>query len=170
MSPDKAPEACIVGCGRMGQRHAEVIKSLGFKLTAIADIYEPCCKKVIDSWTNFDKPDAYNNLDDLLKNHNPDVLIIATTADSHASQALRGIEAGIPNILLEEAVTTSLRDCQKLQKLANTPIQDLQLTIKCVICRNIKCPKISLIRNNLGFQSMTVTAGNFGMAMNGTLS
>ena len=99
MSPDKAPEACIVGCGRMGQRHAEVIKSLGFKLTAIADVYEPSCKKVIDSWTNFDKPDAYNNLDDLLKNHNPDVLI-PLLQQIVMSQALRGIEAGIPTSCL----------------------------------------------------------------------
>ena len=76
---EPAPEACIVGCGRMGQRHAEVIKSLGFKLTAIADIYESCCKQVID-WNSYGKPDAYNNLDSLLKNHKPDILIIATTA------------------------------------------------------------------------------------------
>ena len=169
MSPDKTPEACIVGCGRMGQRHAEVIKSLGFTLTAVADIYETCCRQIIDNWKDSNIPDAYNSLEDLLKDHKPDVLIIATTADSHSSHALHAIKAGIPHILLEKPVATSLLDCMTLQKACEQNQTKLAVNHQMRYLTQYQMPKtISNSEQYGGFQSMTVTAGNFGMAMNGT--
>ena len=108
--------AALVGCGRMGRRHAEAIAGLPARLVAVADPVEAACKALLADRDQALAPVLFSNLGQLLERQIPDLLLIATTADAHASQALQAIEAGVGLILLEKPVVTSLRESDGLQK------------------------------------------------------
>lgn len=169
MPSAKHLDACIVGCGRMGQRHAQVIESLGLKLSAIVDISEARCKQVINEWQGLNAPESYNTLESLLENHIPDLIVIATTANCHAKQALQAIYAGVPYILLEKPVATSLCDCITIHEACRKNQAKIAVNHQMRYLPQYQLPKmLSTSAAYGGFKAMTVTAGNFGLAMNGT--
>jgi len=54
----------IIGCGRIGERHAEHINNIG-KLAAVCDIDEKKAKEVASKY----KVPSFQNIDALLKNN-----------------------------------------------------------------------------------------------------
>jgi predicted dehydrogenase len=159
--------AAILGCGRMGQRHAEVLHRLDVDLVAVADQVEAACDQIVQAKLGGNVPAVFTSLAEMLHVQVPELLLIATTADGHASQALQAIEAGVRMILLEKPVATSLVQCVALQNACDR-------TGACIAVNHQMrfLPQYCISKDLLGsdhfggFCSMHVAAGNFGMAMN----
>lgn len=153
----------------MGQSHALVLRQLGFSLISVADPIEVARTQVIERWQDDCLPASFSNIENLLKFQKPDLLVIATTAEGHSSQALQAIEAGVGLILLEKPVATSLAGCQQLRLACEGTGAHIAVNHQMRFLPQYLIPKELLISPAYGgFKSMHVAAGNFGMAMNGT--
>jgi predicted dehydrogenase len=110
----------IVGCGRMGIQFLNAIKSSkGLRLGGLIDYNVDNIPNLIAKMKLPEVP--YGKDLNLLKeagfNLTNDVLIIATTADSHFSLTEVAINMGVKKILLEKPLTTSIAEGHALIKL-----------------------------------------------------
>lgn len=161
--------SALVGCGRMGQRHAQALRGLGILLVAVADPFEEARAAVLQASPSESSPTGFTSLEEMLSATVPELLVIATTADAHAPQVLQAIEAGVRLIVLEKPVATSLLACQELMRAAD------QHGVRVAVNHQMRyLPQYRIPRDLLaspafgGFKSMHIAAGNFGMAMNAT--
>jgi predicted dehydrogenase len=153
----------------MGQRHAKALESLGFTLSGLADPLTEAVCQVSQNLSDAKVPNHYNDLADLLSGESPELLVISTTADGRASQAIQAIEAGVKLVLLEKPVATSLAQCEALRRAS------LRVGSRIAVNHQMRFLPQYVIPNDLlgsrsygGLCSMHVAAGNFGMAMNAT--
>jgi predicted dehydrogenase len=153
----------------MGQRHAKALESLGFTLSGLADPVEEAMSQISQNLSGLAVPSFYKDLTDLLDKESPGLLIISTTADGHAAQAIQAVEAGIALILLEKPVATSLAQCEGLREAS------MRMGSRIAVNHQMRFLPQYVIPNELlrseaygGLCSMHVAAGNFGMAMNAT--
>ncbi len=99
----------LVGCGRIGNRHAEHIHRLG-KLVAVCDIDMQKARALADQ---FQVP-CYNNIEDLLANaKDAQVISICTPNGLHASQTIQSLKAGF-HVLCEKPMALSVQDCGEM--------------------------------------------------------
>ncbi|MCP9941922.1 Gfo/Idh/MocA family oxidoreductase [Cyanobium sp. ATX 6E8] len=153
----------------MGQRHAEALQGLGMALVGVADSVEAACAQIVQAWQGETAPAVCTSLEELLQVQVPELLVIATTADGHAAQALQAIEAGVRWILLEKPVATSLAQCVALQQACERTGARIAVNHQMRFLPQYCIPKDLLGSAAFGgFHSMHVAAGNFGMAMNAT--
>lgn len=160
----------IIGCGRMGTSHAKAVVSAGHNINYLVDQNASSFTRLLSAFTeNNLNPSTFFSLDQLLLDAVPDLLVIATTADSHAYHAIRALNSGVKLILLEKPAATSLAACSEITGLA------LKLGGRIAVNHQMRfLPQYTIPKELLaskaygGFKSMHVTAGNFGMAMNAT--
>ena len=153
----------------MGQRHAQVLQGLKIHLIAVADPIEDACAQLVQAMPGDIVPFACTSLAELLQVQVPELLVVATTADGHAAQALQAIEAGVQLILLEKPLATSLAACRLLSHACERTGARIAVNHQMRFLPQYQLPKELLTSEAYGgFQSMDVAAGNFGMAMNGT--
>jgi predicted dehydrogenase len=153
----------------MGQRHAEALRKLGITLIAVADPIDAACTQLVQAWQGKVIPTSCTSLAELLQVQVPELLVVATTADGHAAQALQAIEAGVGMILLEKPVATSLAACRQLSELCERTGARIAVNHQMRFLPQYQIPKELLASAAFGgFHSMHVVAGNFGLAMNGT--
>lgn len=161
--------SALLGCGRMGRQHVEALQCLDISLVAIADPNEDARTQIVQSAWSVSAPGSYASLAELLCMHVPDLLVVATTADGHAEQALKAIEAGVRLILLEKPLSTSLAACRQLRQVCERTGARIAVNHQMRFLPQYQLPKKLLVSPAYGgFSSMHVAAGNFGMAMNGT--
>ena len=55
----KQIKASLIGCGRMGQVHAQVLKELGINVTSLADKFKPSTDFIIENWFKQNPPASY---------------------------------------------------------------------------------------------------------------
>ncbi len=103
----------LIGCGRIGERHAGLISSFG-RLKAVCDI-EP--EKVFRFSAHYNAV-PYSNLDDLLEQEdNIDVIVICTPNALHASQSVAALNKGF-HVLCEKPMALQVSDCHKMVNAA----------------------------------------------------
>lgn len=99
----------IIGCGRIGNRHAEHINNYG-TLKAVCDIDEV---KASDLGREFGAS-IYTSLDELLKNESEvDVVSICTPNGLHADQTIAAFRAGF-HVICEKPMAINVHDCGKM--------------------------------------------------------
>ncbi len=104
----------LVGCGRIGNRHAEHINTYG-TLVAVCDIVE---EKAIAIATQY-KAKSYSSIEKLLDAEKEiDVLSVCTPNGLHATHSIQGLKAGI-NILCEKPMAITSEDCAAMMKEAD---------------------------------------------------
>ncbi|MBL7860716.1 MAG: Gfo/Idh/MocA family oxidoreductase [Cyclobacteriaceae bacterium] len=110
--------AHIVGCGAMGRQIAHVINSIeGWQIVSAFDKNLESISKL--SLQLNKQIAASQNLDQFLGGvGKEDVLIIATTANSHYDLASQALKSGIKKIFIEKPICTSLADAESLIQLA----------------------------------------------------
>lgn len=103
----------LVGCGRIGERHAEHIHNQGV-LAAVCDIDPSRAEKL---GSRFKAP-VYISLSDLLKNSSAfDVVTICTPNGLHAEQTIASLKAGL-HVICEKPMALSVQDCGEMIKAA----------------------------------------------------
>jgi len=103
----------IVGCGRIGIRHAEHIHLTG-QLKAVCDIDKSKAKSIGEKYGAV----VYNDLDDLLKAEKEvDVISICTPNGLHAEHAIKALQNNF-HVLCEKPMAITIYDCGEMIKAA----------------------------------------------------
>ena len=99
----------LIGCGRIGQRHAEHITNNG-ELVAVCDIDEGKAKLLGEKYN----VTAYKDLDKLLKKEkNIDVVSVCTPNGLHAEHTIKALRTG-HHVLCEKPMCINVADCGQM--------------------------------------------------------
>ena len=152
----------------MGRRHIEAVRRLGFDLVGICDASRESLR-LAGREQNVPAGLHFMEAPKMLESTRPDCVIVATTAPSHCAYTCLAAEAGVRLILVEKPMAVSLAECDQMieacarhgAKLAvNHPTRFMPRSTEPK--RLVSMPEFG------GLTSVTVVAGNVGMAMNGT--
>lgn len=160
-------KTAIIGCGRMGQRHITAAKKLNLK---IVGVFDKSTKAKLETKKKFNLKDNFffSNLEIMMKQTKPPLVIIATTADTHLKFTLLSIKFGAKFILLEKPAATSIIDCETIDKAAKKNNVRISVNHQMKFQKPYKIIKDLLDSKKFGgLKSMNILAGNIGLAMNG---
>jgi len=156
----------IIGLGRMGEKYISIAKKLKLNILGIYDKNHKRAFITIKK-NKLKKNHYYKDLNQLLK-LKPDIVIIASTADSHYELIKNCSKFNIKKIMVEKPLTTSLMNCREIEVLSK------KKQIK--ICVNhsyrfsdqyIFIKKIINSKKFGGAVSINLIGGNQGISMNG---
>jgi UDP-N-acetyl-2-amino-2-deoxyglucuronate dehydrogenase len=135
-------KTALLGCGRIGERHARILSSSEeSSLVGLADI-EP---HKAEAYAGRHGGLPYTALGDLVAAGRPDLLAVCTPSGRHAEDVLAAVRAGIPNIVVEKPMALTLRDADRMiaaceqagarlfvvkQNRYNLPIQKLRSALE----------------------------------------
>jgi len=104
---------CIVGCGRIAERHAEHISNFG-TLVAVCDNV----KAKADLFAEKFSTKAFYSLDEMLKeNQEADVVSICSPNGLHSTHSIQALNSGF-HVLCEKPMAISVQDCGEMIKAA----------------------------------------------------
>jgi predicted dehydrogenase len=158
----------VLGVGRMGRRHIQVVRQLGLELAGVFDISQDSLRLAQKEYA-LPSHQLFNDLDRLYANVQPECLVIATTADSHCALTCMGAERGVKYVLVEKPMAVSLEECDRMIETCKRHGTKLAVNHQMRFMEQYTEPKrLFATEAYSGLASMTVVAGNFGFAMNGT--
>ena len=103
----------LLGCGRIGERHAEQIQRVG--------ILEAVCDKVVSKASKVGQKygsKIYTDFDELLRNENNlDVISVCTPNGLHAEHSIKSFRKGL-HVLCEKPMAITVYDCGEMIKEA----------------------------------------------------
>jgi predicted dehydrogenase len=103
----------LIGCGRIGNRHAEHINRQG-RLVAVCDIDKSRADELGQKYD----ANVYTELDELCKNENDiDVISVCTPNGLHATHTITALRSGF-HVLCEKPMAISVYDCGEMIKEA----------------------------------------------------
>jgi predicted dehydrogenase len=109
---DETLKAVLVGCGGMGRNQAKILHRLeGFELVGVCDISIDNARAVAEQAGG---PDAYGDFAEALRAASPDVAVITTANDTHASLTIQAAEAGVRGVYCEKPMATNLADARAM--------------------------------------------------------
>lgn len=157
----------VIGLGRMGLRHLRVVRSCGFTIVGAADPRPDA--RAAAAALGVDPSVLFEDADGLLAAVTPDCVIIATTAPTHAALVVAAAAAGVRCILCEKPMAVSLEECDRM--IAACREAGSRLAVNHQMRFMGEYAKAKAIVDSPAFgrlASMSVVAGNCGLAMNGT--
>lgn len=158
----------IIGVGRMGRRHIQVVKELGLELTGVCDS-NPDSLAVAAKEHNVLPDRQFVDARTLLAQSLPGCAIIATTAPTHCEYTCLAAELGAKFIMCEKPMAVSLAECDRMIETCRKHGARLAINHQMRFMEQYTEPKRIVSSAAFGgLSSVTVVAGNFGMAMNGT--
>jgi UDP-N-acetyl-2-amino-2-deoxyglucuronate dehydrogenase len=135
----------LIGCGRIGERHAEQIERLAL-LSAV-------CDKDITRASNFGnkfKSNSYTDIEELLlKEKDLDVISICTPNGLHASHSIMSFRSGF-HVLCEKPMAISVYDCGEMIKEAEKANRRLFVVKQNRYNPPVRAVKTALTENKLG--------------------
>jgi predicted dehydrogenase len=158
----------VIGLGRMGLRHVEVVAGLGMQVIGLADINP---EAIDTARIQFGLAQAQGFTDPLrmIAELKPDALVIATTAPYHAASVMAAAEAGVKLILCEKAMGISIAECEAM--IAVCKARGVKLAVNHQMRfmeQNVVVKELAESAALGGLTSMALTCGNIGLAMNGS--
>jgi predicted dehydrogenase len=159
----------LIGTGRMGMAHLRAARNLGLELAGLCDLRPENLDKAateagIGDAACFSSPEA------LFAAHpGVDLVLIATTADSHRVLVELAAASGARAILCEKPLATSVADCRAMIKACEKSGALLAVNHQMRFMDQYALIRKELDGGRFGkLASMNVVAGCFGMAMNGS--
>jgi predicted dehydrogenase len=161
-------KTAILGVGRMGQRHIQVARDLNLELAGICD-QNPETLSAVGKEHGIPAERQFEDVRALLEKARPECVVIATTAPTHSEYTCLAAEARARYILCEKPMAVSLAECDHMLKVCRHNHAKLAINHQMRFMEQYTEPK-RIIEGEAfgGLKSVTVVAGNFGMAMNGT--
>ncbi|KTD62020.1 Gfo/Idh/MocA family protein [Legionella spiritensis] len=110
---DRKINIAVVGCGRISKNHLQAIAQHQdrLNLTAVCDIDQDALQQVSKEYG----VDGYQNLTDLLKHANADVVSLCTPSGLHPEQAIQVAQSG-RHVLTEKPMATRWQDGLRMVK------------------------------------------------------
>ncbi|NLE45329.1 MAG: Gfo/Idh/MocA family oxidoreductase [Chloroflexi bacterium] len=109
MSPQL--KAGVIGLGILGEQHVDFLHPQPeVAVTAVADIRTEVADRVGGRIGAF----VYGDYDRMLKEQKLDIVVVATPDPLHRDPALAAIEAGVPNLIMEKPLATTLADARAI--------------------------------------------------------
>lgn len=161
-------KAAIIGVGRMGRRHIQVVRQSGLDLVGVFDVNQASLRLAQDEYS-LPGHLLFSDLDRLYSEAKPELLIVATTADSHCALTCMAAERGARHILVEKPMAVSLAECDRMIDVCHRHGTKLAVNHQMRFMEQYTEPKRLFATEAYGgLKSMTVVAGNFGFSMNGS--
>jgi predicted dehydrogenase len=161
-------KTALIGLGRMGLRHLKILRESGLELVGVADSR---AEAVAQAQAEFALPASlcFAAADTMFERVHADCIVIATTAPDHCGLTLRAVAAGATHILCEKPMAVSLRQCDAMVDACARAGTKLAVNHQMRFMEQYARPK-AIVRSAAfgGLGGVTVIAGNFGLAMNGT--
>jgi len=159
--------AAVIGLGRMGKRHVLVARSAGLEIVGVVDAKRDSLESAAKE-LGLPESVLFMEVEKMLHAVKPDVVVVATTAPSHCSLVKQAAQAGAKFIFCEKPMAVSLRECDEMMDACKAAGVVLGVNHQMRFMEQYTKPKSMLDSDALGgLGSVTVTAGNFGVAMNG---
>ena len=157
----------IIGAGRMGRRHVAAARALGLEIAAVCDV-KPESLAAARGECGICEERLFSDLGEALA-AGAEVVVIATTADSHCELTCAAIATGAPYVLCEKPMATSLADCDRMIEAAKRRGTRLAVNHPMRFLEIYNAPRAAMDAPDFGgMSSMSVVAGHMGMAMNAT--
>lgn len=157
----------LIGLGRMGLRHYEVLQRLKLDVVGAADLNADTHAAAKDA--GIAEAAIFTDAADMLEAVDAELVVIATTGPSHYPLVKLAVEAGAKNILCEKPMGVSLAQCDAMIEMCEAAGCRLAINHQMRFMDQYVLPKQKLDSEaHGGLSSMTVLAGNFGFAMNGS--
>lgn len=107
--------AGVIGLGIMGRQHVVSLQDhRAVEVIAVADIRRQVAEDVAAKCD----AEAFSEYQEMLKRHLLDLVVVATPDPLHREPTLAAIKAGVPNILLEKPLATSVADAEAIYDAA----------------------------------------------------
>ncbi len=145
-----------------------MIQSIGLELSGICDSSADVLASTAAEF-NIKHGCLFTDAASLLEKTRPDCVVVASTAPSHCEYACAAAESGVRFILCEKPMAISLGQCDRMLKVCRENGAQLAINHQMRFMEQYTEPKRIVNSKEFGgLSSVTVIAGNFGMAMNGT--
>lgn len=161
-------KAAIIGCGRMAQNHVKAAQALGLEVVGAADMKQEALD-AMQAACGIAAQACFTDAQKMLEQTQPQLVMIATTAPSHAMLTQMAAESGASHILCEKPMAQSLAQCDAMMAACEAAGATLAINHQMRFMEQYTAPKAMLESEaHGGVASIHAAAGNFGMAMNGT--
>ncbi|MHC1783275.1 MAG: Gfo/Idh/MocA family protein [Anaerolineaceae bacterium] len=161
-------KAVVIGTGRMGRRHIQVVKEMNLNLVGISDV-NPESLTMAEREQGVSTSMHFLDTAEMLAKTRPEVVVISTTAPTHASYTRMAVEAGARFVLCEKPMAISIAECNEMVELCRANGVGLGINHQMRFMAQYVEPKKIMSSEAIGgLCSVTVIAGNFGAAMNGS--
>ena len=156
----------VVGVGRMGFLHLEILKSLSFEVVGICDQETENLQKAANE-LDLAESCLFTDATELFNQAKPELVVIATTAPSHCELVCLAAESGTKFILCEKPMAVSIAQCNRMIDTCRQHGTELAINHQMRFMDHYVTIK-KMAGDLGGIHSVTVIAGNMGLAMNGT--
>ncbi len=161
-------KVAIVGVGRQGRRHIDVVRSLDLELVGVSDqSVESLRAAGVENGLPEEK--CYLDAGAMLEQTLPECVLVATTAPTHCQYVCMAAEEGVRYVLAEKPMAISLAECDRMIEACRSAGAALAVNHQMRFMEQYTEPKQIVYSDAFGgLSSVTVVGGNFGLAMNGT--
>lgn len=158
----------VIGAGRMGRRHIQVVKDLGLDLAGVCDP-SPESLALAEKEQGVASALHFADASLMLAATSPEIVVVASTAPTHCEYTCAAAEAGAQVVLCEKPMGVSLTECDLMIETCRAHGTRLAINHQMRFMEQYTAAKqITDSAAFGGLSSVTVVAGNFGMSMNGT--
>lgn len=152
----------------MGGRHIQAAQLLGYSITGICDIDHAALTQAGVEHGIFPAR-RFATAEAMFEAVRPELVIVSTTADVHCDLTCLAADAGAKFILCEKPMACSIQQCRAMIDSARKNGARLAINHARRFMPSYKETKRLVTSEEFGsLRSMTVVAGNIGLAMNGT--
>lgn len=152
----------------MGLRHLEVLRALKLDVVGASDLQEQARAKAASDY-GVPTGALFADAREMIEKVRPELLVVATTAPSHAEFVCLGAANGAKAILCEKPMAVSLAECDRMIDACKASGTRLAVNHQMRFMEQYtKVKEIVEDASFGGLGSATVVAGNFGIAMNGS--
>lgn len=160
--------AAIIGTGRMGLRHIKAARLLDLDIVGICDI-KPEALAGAGREHEVEESRWFSDPISMLAETRPEFVIVSTTADHHCELTCMAASAGARYILCEKPMACSVSQCDRMIQTCERHGALLAINhVRRYMPSFIEAGRIVRSEEFGGLRSMTVVAGNIGVAMNGS--
>lgn len=158
----------VIGAGRMGQRHIQVVQGMGLDLVGVSD-QSPETLRLIQTTLGVAPERLFTDSQAMLNSVRAECVVVATTAPSHAALTLAAVSTGATHILCEKPMATSILECDHMIAATSSAGVRLAINHQMRFMEQYTKPKAIVDSEAFGgLSAVVVVAGNIGMAMNGS--
>ena len=167
MNTKESYSVAIVGLGRMGMNHLAAVLDLKMDVTRLYDTKYENMEKALQEFSLNSK--LCNTLEDFFNGLNVDLLIIATTADSHFELIKKAVETQIKKILCEKPLVRSVAQLETIARMIEG--SDVVLAVNHQMRFLHQYTKVLDLQQEFKLGALTsasYSGANFGLGMNVT--